>query len=149
VTASTVWHIGIVVEDIQVAIADFSELFGLHFAEPLTYAADIEDLGQRATKEMTFVYSDEGPPYLELIQAQPTGLWSPQYQGLHHIGVWQEGFEAQAASLLQLGHRADARVFRPDGTLSVLYLDTDHPHVHGTRIELMVPGPITRRHPPG
>jgi hypothetical protein len=140
VTASRVWHVGIVVNDIEAAIEHFSKLLDLHFDEPLTVHADIEEIGHRSNVEMTYTYSREGPPHLELIKATPEGLWgADRGEGLHHIGVWQEGLEARTTALLNQGHQAGARIFSPQGELIVVYLDTNHPHVHGTRIELMVP----------
>jgi len=73
------FHVGILVHDIDAAVADFSALLGLEF-EPVRSSPVVSG------ETMRYCYSLQGPPYLELVQAAGTGIWHPsQGEGLHHI----------------------------------------------------------------
>jgi catechol 2,3-dioxygenase-like lactoylglutathione lyase family enzyme len=136
VTATPLYHVGILVEDIDAAIARFGELLGLTFGEPLDMRFDdiVED-GQRVVRDLRLVYSVEGPPFLELIEAQPDGVWGRQHgEGLHHIGVWQEGLEARVMELAASGTEPQAIVHHRGETLAV-YLSPET--AHGARVELV------------
>jgi catechol 2,3-dioxygenase-like lactoylglutathione lyase family enzyme len=143
-TATSLYHVGILVDDLDAAIEHFSALLGLHFRPVKT--ARMEGMtmyGQVETRELTLTCSREGPPHVELIQAHEDGIWGIHHgEGVHHIGGWQEGIDERVAELLGQGHTLDAHVNRPDGTLRAVFLGTEHPHVHNTRFELLVPGPV-------
>jgi catechol 2,3-dioxygenase-like lactoylglutathione lyase family enzyme len=144
-TATNLYHVGILVTDIEAAKAHFAALLGLTFGETRVVALkDVEDHGVVTDVDLPVAYSVEGPPFLELIEAREGGTWGIQHgEGLHHVGVWQDDLAERVAELLAAGHAAECVVRRPDGTMMATYLDVEHPHVHGTRLELVGRQPPT------
>ena len=143
------FHIGIVVEDIEQAIEDFGDLLGFTFEAPISHrATGVEVYGEKCDFDIRFVYSNEGPPYIELIEAKDErvrALFNSKGEGLHHLGAWQEDVADRVEELLAQGHKLDfAARFGPDQGVAVCYFDTEHPKVHGTRIEFLPPGPVIR-----
>ena len=144
-----VFHIGIVVNDIDRAIEDFGELLGYTFEAPIERrVTGVEVHGEPAEYDLRFVYSNEGPPYLELIEADDRdigGMYNSRGEGLHHIGVWQEDVPGRVERLVDQGHDLEFAARRgPDDDVMVCYFGTEHPTVHGTRIEYLHPGPVIR-----
>jgi hypothetical protein len=138
VTATPLYHVGVLVEDLDAAIVRFGELIGVTFKEPISLRFDdiIED-GEHVDRELRLVYSVEGPPFLELIEAQDDGVWGRQHgEGLHHIGVWQETREARIAELAAIGAEPQVIVHHLGETLAV-YLSPES--AHGARLELVRP----------
>jgi catechol 2,3-dioxygenase-like lactoylglutathione lyase family enzyme len=146
VAASKVFHVGILVKDIEAAIEDFHELLGYTFETPIarrTFGAEL--LGETTDFDIRFVYSNEGPPYLELIEAHEDGVWGIQQgEGLHHIGAWPDDIDEQTQEFVDAGHRCDFLARMGDGGVAAVYFDREHPRVHGTRIEFLQPGPVIR-----
>ena len=106
------------------------------FGEPVSVRFDdiVED-GVRVERELRLVYSVEGPPFLELIEAQDDGVWGRQHgEGLHHIGVWQNGLEARIAELAAIGAEPQVIVHHLGEALAV-YLSPES--AHGARLELV------------
>ncbi len=135
-TATNMYHVGVLVEDLDAAMARFGQVLGLTFPEPRTiHLSDLVEYGETVVRDLRVVYSNEGPPFLELIEAQDGGLWGHQHgEGLHHIGMWQDGLEARMAEMQAAGLPAEA-VVTIDGTLIAAYLPPGP--VHNTRIELV------------
>ena len=54
---------------------------------------------------MTFhvATSLEGPPHIELIEAQPGTMWSGEEIAIHHVGVWTEDVRGSSQDLAALG----------------------------------------------
>jgi hypothetical protein len=61
-------------------MARFTELIGVTFGEPISIKFDdvVED-GAHTDRLMRVIYSVEGPPFLELIEAQEDGVWGRQH----------------------------------------------------------------------
>jgi catechol 2,3-dioxygenase-like lactoylglutathione lyase family enzyme len=142
------YHIGILVKDLDQAIADFSDLLGLTFTQPKTATMEgMELYGETTTRSLTLAVSKQGPPHIELIQSHTDGgLWDleEQGEGVHHIGGWVvDGVANLAERLEAAGHQYDAKVRRPNGDLFVSFLGRKHPQVHNTRFELIAhPGVV-------
>src|SRR5882757_2622621 len=118
------FHVGILVRDVEAARADFTAKLGTEF-EPV-HSQEI------ATGETTrFCYSLQGPPYLELVQMTGTGSWSPeQGEGFHHIGLSDPGVPARCTAF---GNRMDVIASADDGSPLVALT---HPEaLHGVRVE--------------
>jgi catechol 2,3-dioxygenase-like lactoylglutathione lyase family enzyme len=77
-------HVGVLVEDLSAAAQQFEDLLGLSFPDKRTVTLE----GPPGVHHScTFVYSSQGPPYIELIEAQDDGPWARHLGlGLHHIG---------------------------------------------------------------
>jgi catechol 2,3-dioxygenase-like lactoylglutathione lyase family enzyme len=141
VTATTLHHVGIVVGDLEGSMRDFSALLGLHFSDPVVYPFDLAGRhGSTEKCELRVSLWQEGPPFMELIEAHEEGLWAlTRGHGLHHVGAMQENLRERAEELRGLGHAADAVIHFPGVGLKAVYLGTDHPHVHNVRFELIQP----------
>ena len=118
------FHVGILVRDLEAARADFTAKLGVEF-EPVHSQ-------QIATGETTrFCYSLQGPPYLELVEMTGTGNWSPdQPEGFHHIGVTDPSVPARCAAF---GNQADLIAAGNDGVPRVVL--TRPEALHGVRVE--------------
>ena len=133
------FHVGILVEDLDVAIEHFSALLPLTFGRPRTLAIDEWDPVTDAVRgrELRFIYSDEGPPYVELMQFQDDGVWGRQHgEGLHHVGFWQPGFDDRLTEIPALGHPVETWMPRASEATAA-YLRPEL--LHGTRVELVCP----------
>ena len=75
VTATNLYHVGVLVTDLDAAMAQFAEVLGVTFGEPRTVAAVVVEGGTTTERPLHVVYSIEGPPFLELIEAQEGGVW--------------------------------------------------------------------------
>jgi hypothetical protein len=98
---ATHYHVGIVVEDLDAAAAQLSELLGV------TWGA-ISEVGEMTVRgpdgndhavPLRCVYSTEAPR-LELIEEVPGSIWvRNEHSNLHHIGVWTEGLAGESDRL--------------------------------------------------
>lgn len=77
------YHMTMVVDDVPAAMADLSRLFGLQWAA-------LQGGG-------LFTYSLQGPPYLELLKRRDGTIFDTA--GLHHMGLWVDDLNAEAARL--------------------------------------------------
>ena len=129
------FHVGILVRDIEVAITTFENLLDVRFNEPslLTYS-NFEDPEPRR-QEVLVTFSQEGPVHYELIQGQDgPGIYSlRQGEGLHHVGVWTSDVPKRHRELEAEGFQSTTRVNSPDGGLIAWY--SDPLQALGVRIE--------------
>lgn len=131
-----VYHLGIVVHDIERAMDDIAAETGISWA-PLRQAnvtvkspdGRIEPVG------LQVVYSRNGPPFMELIQAKPGTIWTPDpAPRLHHMGVYVDDLVSEVARLERLGMVDEAHGVDEDGNLVLFSYLSDR---HGFRIELV------------
>jgi catechol 2,3-dioxygenase-like lactoylglutathione lyase family enzyme len=132
----TLYHVGIVVPDIEDAKARFSDLLGITWGPVIeTEVLDLRDGdGNELVLPNTLCYSVE-PPHLELVLEVPGSVWEcNEHSNLHHIGVWTDDLPAETSRYsdarcpLQLCGRA------PDGDLQQFAYHRD---ALGVRIELV------------
>jgi catechol 2,3-dioxygenase-like lactoylglutathione lyase family enzyme len=83
-------HVGIVVEDLDAAVAEYASL-GLRFSEP-----QVVPIGDW---RLTVTFSRQGPPYLELIEALPGSPWVSRGAALDHLAWHVDAFEAAKEEL--------------------------------------------------
>jgi catechol 2,3-dioxygenase-like lactoylglutathione lyase family enzyme len=89
-TAPELFHVGILVADLDEAIARWSKALGLRFAPVMGQEVTVKD-PEPHKDTASAAYSLDGPPYIELVQARPTGHLSLEAnggEGLHHLGLW-------------------------------------------------------------
>jgi catechol 2,3-dioxygenase-like lactoylglutathione lyase family enzyme len=129
-------HIGILVDDLDRAIERYAA-FGVEFMEPRTVPVErLVEAGTETQLALRVVFSKEGPPHWELIEAVGDGIYGPQHLGeLHHVAVLSPDPLARRDELLQDGFREVAAQYRSDGSMIVTYLDPAD--LHGIRIELL------------
>ncbi len=115
--ATAVFHIGLLVHDIDAAKRRLRELLRMEFKETQTLPVALEWGGQRREVDVTFVYSVGGPPFVELIQTQDNdGPFGKHHgEGLHHVAAWETDLEQRLAAAAALGAPADVRIFGHEG----------------------------------
>jgi catechol 2,3-dioxygenase-like lactoylglutathione lyase family enzyme len=129
-------HVGIVVQNLEEAMARFERL-GIIFMAPRVVQVDrlVED-GRETSLDLRIVFSLAGPPHWELLEAVGDGIYGPQHIGaIHHIAVLDQDPERRFEALIAEGFRLTAAQYRPDGSMIVGYLDPVG--LDGVRIELI------------
>jgi quinol monooxygenase YgiN/catechol 2,3-dioxygenase-like lactoylglutathione lyase family enzyme len=132
--AATFFHTGIVVADLERAVAYYSDALGVSFTEPgVFHIPRLEDPDPHPA-DLVAVLSRTEPPYLELIQAAGDGIIGPDKCGqiLYH-GYWEPDMAGRWAWLQTAGPGVDA-VFRMDEHSAPFALITA-PDPFGNRIE--------------
>ena len=106
------YHYGIVVDDIDAAQGVYGASLGLTWAPVATREVRVVVDGgtQPIDVRLLATYSQQGPPYIELIQELDGDVWSHRSLGLNHVGYWvpdlTEGFERLRAAGLEARVRA-------------------------------------------
>jgi hypothetical protein len=136
VSAAPYPHIGLIVPELEPAIAAYAKL-GLTFMEPRTVHVDRLVEGDRASEiDLRITVSELGPPRWELLEAVGDGIYGPQHIGvLHHVALVDPDPERKLRELLDSGHSCVGAQYREDGSMIVAYLES--PGLSGVRIELM------------
>lgn len=103
------YHTGLVVPDLQSAIASMTAAGGYSWTKPVEATLAVAADGAEYEVPFAFVYSIEAP-HLELIQAVPGTIWTAQPAGAaHHLGYWADDLTGVAERLAAAGYRLEAR----------------------------------------
>ena len=131
------FHIGILVDDLHAAIERFSAIYGVTFCEPVHAAARWIQPGRPEEQlRLHLTYSNQGPPYIELLESQGDGLYAPgQGEGVHHVGVWEKDCATRIKELEAQGMRLVGTQLTPEGDIIVAYFDRGD--CHGTMLEIV------------
>lgn len=131
------FHIGFLVENLEDAIASFSEQIGTPFTEPAVgISEDFSEDGLTRTIEVRYAYSKIGPPYCELIEVHDEGLYGrAQGLGVHHVGMWMPDCASRVSELRSSGIPIEAMFGSFDDYIRTAYFQP--PDLPGLRIELM------------
>ncbi len=109
-----IFHIGILVPDLDVAMKDMGASMGYQWATPWTYEPMVywsSDGGGETNMRIT--YSKQGPQHVELIQGG--GFWASSAQrGMHHVGVWTDNLAVDANALVKQGWKPQAALMAPE-----------------------------------
>jgi hypothetical protein len=92
------YHVGIIVPELGRAQRDLTASLGLSWASEQRRAMPVVIDGATVQRDISFVYSIDGPPHIELIGANEPP-WNPR-DGLHHMGIWSEDIVADMQALL-------------------------------------------------
>jgi hypothetical protein len=87
-----VFHVGVVVADLDTAMTTIGENLGIRWA-PVQERTQTVRRGDGELRQETirFTYSIEGPPHLELIDSASDAVWATTPPGgLHHIGAFAD-----------------------------------------------------------
>lgn len=128
------YHTGIVVSDLDAAMARLSALAGYTWIAPMSYTLPLRTAAGTREFTSTFVYSLQSP-HLELIRAVPGSPWAaPAGNAVHHLGYFTDDLAAAARALEDNGFalEATADVSPPGLALFAYYVDAA-----GTRIEIV------------
>lgn len=99
--APRIYHVGIVVADLEPAMAQFSAASGVTWGRVQRFPAEFASPSGTRTYDQTFVLSLEGPPYIELLVQVPDSVW--ERTGLHHLGMWSDDVAGESADLEERG----------------------------------------------
>jgi hypothetical protein len=136
-TATPFFHVGVLVHDLDLAMDRFARVFKVTWTDRVTAHADFWQQGQDVEPlALDVVYSREGPPHLELLQATGDGLYAPaRGEGLHHIGAWEPDCTTRQRELEAAGFRSVGTQFTPQKEIIVSYFDPEV--LHGIMFEIL------------
>jgi hypothetical protein len=128
------FHVGFIVPDLDAAMEEFHVALGIEWRAPI--AAGVPLLGPDGVVEADVysVYSDGGPPAIELIQSVPgTPLAGNGGVSFHHLGFWTDRLAESSHDLGAHGWLCAATVVSPQNHPSRFTLQQSQ---HGFYIEL-------------
>lgn len=133
--SNDIFHFGILVDDLDEAIERYGRTLGLTFGarQNRCFAVGVGD--ESNDSDLSLVFSHQGPPYIELMQAtSDSGVWDRQHgPGFHHIGAWVDDLDQQMSRLVAQGTRVEATLAM-NGKIMAAYLEPDD--LTGVRLEL-------------
>jgi hypothetical protein len=129
------YHVGIVVADLDAARARFTDLLGTRWGPIVENDVDMQLAdGTDLVVPNRICYSTE-PPYLELIQEVPGTPWvCNEHSNLHHIGFFSDALVVDADGLRAAACPLEIRDGHGDGRPRQF---TYHRDPLGVRIELV------------
>lgn len=131
---SAITHVAHSVEDLDLAMQQFSDSLGLTWASIQEWDMTISVCDEVVSTPIRFTYSCDSPPHIELIEGQPGTIWAP-HRGLHHVGVWSDDLAADAQQLSRSGFTQEAAGVARSGRIPSAF--TYHSSPHGMRLELV------------
>lgn len=100
-SVSELYHVGIVVPDLEAACARFTTLLGLEWGPNVPREVELRDGDGVDHVEMHKVCYSTVPPYIELMQELPGSTWvCNAFSNIHHIGFWSDDLAADSLSLI-------------------------------------------------
>ncbi|MGI8332527.1 VOC family protein [Actinomadura scrupuli] len=133
------FHIGLVVEDFEATMAEFSSLPGYEWCDEVGGRIEVTLPAGDVVLDLRCAYSLTSPR-LEIVRRIPGTLWEPAASGIHHVGYWSDDVAADSAELTRRGFVTEATRTGPDGAPFFAF----HRSPTGFRIEL-----VTRLAQPG
>lgn len=128
------FHIGVVVPDLEKAIARYSDVLGIRFTEPATFKIPRLEDPDPHPGTLVAAFSMTEPPYYELIQAAGTGIIAPTNAGrILYFACWESDMAGRLAALRKQKIGVDA-LFRMDAASPPFAMITA-PDLYGARIE--------------
>jgi hypothetical protein len=102
---TSLYHVGIVVIDVEAARTELTEQLGVTWGPVLHLdAVEYRDgAGEDVVLPTTMCYSVDGP-HLELIEEVPGSIWvRNEHSNLHHIGFWSNDLAIDGSELTRAG----------------------------------------------
>jgi Glyoxalase/Bleomycin resistance protein/Dioxygenase superfamily len=112
------FHVGIVVPDLDLAMTEFGAALGLGWRNRITGVTRMWTPAGERDIPVDAVYSIEGGPHVELIKAIPGTAW--EQTGVHHLGYWSADVVADLERLEADGMSRVA-IFTSDETTLAAY----------------------------
>ena len=128
------YHTGVVVPDLEAAMARLSAVAGYRWINPLSYTLPFRTATETRELTSTIVYSVQSP-YVELIQQVPGTPWTAAPgNSVHHLGYFTDNLADTARKLEASGFTFEMTADVPGSELALFayYLDP-----FGTRIEIV------------
>jgi hypothetical protein len=107
------FHVGLVVADLETGMDQLARALGLSWARVQRRTIVMEAPGEPVGVDVAYVYSLNGPPYLELIEQRPGTVFAQP--GLHHLGLWTNDPHGESDRLGDLGCPRETVIVGPDG----------------------------------
>ncbi|KUI27067.1 bleomycin resistance protein [Mycobacterium sp. IS-1742] len=126
------YHVGIVVDDLDAAAARLTAAGGHRWTRPLEYTLPVVTATGDLDVPFRISFSVQ-PVHLELVQEVPGTLWSAvPGRGTHHLGYWVDDVHSTSEALERAGFAFEAGP-RADQPRTFAY----HVDSAGTRIEIV------------
>ncbi|MYB09145.1 MAG: VOC family protein [Acidimicrobiia bacterium] len=110
------YHFGIVVTDLDAAMAEWSAIHGFEWAPVQHREFMVRQPNGVVLADFRFTYSIAGPPHIEFIKAAPGTVWDPSTAGgVHHLGYWSHDLVADAQRLAEAGYEPLSSYDSADG----------------------------------
>jgi hypothetical protein len=110
------YHVGLVVEHIEDAQEELERVLGVSWGRVQRKTLRLETLGGPKDVDVAYVYTLEGPPYLEVIEQRVGTVFEPL--GLHHLGLWTDDSAGESARFEHEGCPRESVILKPDGSWS-------------------------------
>ena len=101
-----IFHHGVIVDDLEAAMAQFSATMGCTWTPVRTFdpMPVWNAAGQQRDAKLRVVYSHQGPLRMELIESVPGSAYDAMLvHGRSHLGVWVDSVADSAAAMLADG----------------------------------------------
>ena len=138
ITFDDIYHVGIIVPDMEAAMEELGRRFGCGWRDPSTATVRVRDEGGDRILTPRVTFCDQSTPIaLELIEALPGTLWDVgESSQLHHFGLYVENVQA-AIDELGPGMTVEMAGLDRDGMLAGFCYVNDG---LGVRMELVARG---------
>ncbi|MCK0176557.1 MULTISPECIES: VOC family protein [Mycobacteriaceae] len=131
-SAADLYHVGVVVSDLEATAARLSAVAGYRWTKTLEYTVPVTTPAGDLEVPFRLCFSVQAP-HLELVAEIPGTLWTAAPGGTtHHLGYWVDDIETVSAELSACGFAFEAGP-RGDGPPTFAY----HLDSGGTRIEIV------------
>lgn len=128
------YHTGLVVPDLEAAMARLTALAGYQWISPMSYTLPFRTTAGTRELTSTIVYSVQAP-YLELLQEVPGTPWTAAPgNAVHHVGYFTDNLAQTARSLQDNGFVFEMTADVPGMELGMFAYYVD---AVGTRIEIV------------
>jgi catechol 2,3-dioxygenase-like lactoylglutathione lyase family enzyme len=134
VPGDSYFHVGIIVPDLNAAIARYSDVLGINFTEPATFNIPCLEDPDPHPGQLVAAFSMTKPPYFELIQAAGNGITSVKHAGnILYYGIWETDMVGRLLKLKKQNVGMDA-LFKMEPNSAPFAMITK-PDLVGARIE--------------
>jgi catechol 2,3-dioxygenase-like lactoylglutathione lyase family enzyme len=105
------YHTGIVVDDVEAAKAEYTDVMGVEWGPEGEYDVPVWLPDGRRNVTFKMAYTAQGPHRLELVRAIPGTLWTVTGPGMaHHLGYWSDDVTGASEELSRRGLALLAKV---------------------------------------
>ena len=142
-SAPLIDHIGILVHDLEAAIARWSAVTGYTFSPIARYRTEHysdHSNGEPHFHETRLTFSKEGPPYIELMSVAGNGTHGPHEAGVHHLGFRVQDVATEIRRCAHAGVGDDGKALLDDGRVHVWFTERGD-GTDGLRFEFIAPFP--------
>ena len=116
---SRLYHIGIVVQDLDKAMDELGAALGYKWSEVRDMSLDFVTPAGPGSLSARVVFTRQGPPWLEVIEGPPDSIWSAANgNALHHLAYYVDDLPLERERLTALGMEFEVGGRGPDGQVT-------------------------------